>query len=326
MANIVYGAPYRPPTLPVPAWAGLSLKWVAKGSEWPLTDPRTGVGLLPGIRGLGSIRGERHTTSSPAVAGSRYEGFSVEDREVFWPLCIWHDAGSEAWMLRDRAFWKTMDPEDTGWWVASLPDGSIRRLKLRFVDDGEHLSEHDPMLRGWATYGITLVAEQPFWEGEPVVRSFAGSAPPEPFFEPDGPQLVNISSGYSVDNASMDNPGDVESYPRWFIEGPAVTASVGVGSTVVDVPFEVPEGQCLVIESDPDLIGATLYDVAPGASSKPSERVVGFDLLNPIDKTAALGEADFAPIPAGTAVPLSLTLVGLGKVEALLPTLYRRPW
>jgi hypothetical protein len=124
----------------------------------------------------------------------------------------------------------------------------------------------------------------------------------------------------------MDNPGDVESYPRWYIEGPAVTASVGVGSTVVDVPFEVPAGQCWVIESDPDLIGATLYDVAPGASSKPAERVEGVDLINPVDMTAALGEADFAPIPAGTAVPLSLTLVGLGKVEALLPTLFRRPW
>jgi hypothetical protein len=129
-----------------------------------------------------------------------------------------------------------------------------------------------------------------------------------------------------METATIDNPGDVESYPRWYVEGPATTASVGVGSMVVDVPFEVPEGKCLVIESDPDFIGATLYDVALGASSKPSERVEGVDLLNPVDMTAALGEADFAPIPAGTAVPLSLTLMGLGKVEALLPTLYRRPW
>jgi len=246
---------------------------------------------------------------------------------VFWPVHIYSDGGSIEWMLRDRAFWSTMDPEDIGVWTVTHPDGNHRSLRLRFVSDGDKVRDHDPMKRGWDSYGITLVAEQPFWEGPPEVRSFAGQAPPLPFFEPTGPQVVNIASAYSVANASMDNPGDVESYPRWFIEGPADTASVGVGSQVVDVPFAVDEGQSLVIESDPDLIGATLYDIAPGSEGKkPSDRVVGVDLVNPVDKTPDLGEADFAAIPAGTAVPLSLTLVGLGKVEAQLPTLYRRPW
>lgn len=326
MANIVYGAPSVAPVDPAPNWSGMPMTWAAKGLEFSLTDRRTGIHLMPGVRGLGSITSDRHVTVSPAVAGSRYEGTSVLEREVFWPLRIWHSGGSIEWMERDRAFWSTMDPEDTGVWTVVHPDGKHRTLRLRFVTDGDPARQRNPLRMGWETYGITLVAERPFWEGEPVVRSFAGTAEPLPFFEPTGPQVVNIASSYSVGNASMDNPGDVESYPRWFIEGPAVTASVGVGDMIVDVPFEVPEGQCLVIESDPDQIGATLYDVAPGASTKPSERVVGVDLLNPVDKTADLGEADFAPIPAGTAVPLSLTLIGLGKVEALLPTLYRRPW
>jgi hypothetical protein len=326
LANIVYGAPYLPPVPAAPAWAGLGMRWASKGTEWALTDPSTGLFLMPGVRGLGSVASTRHSTESPAVAGSRFEGASFLDREVFWPLHIFSDAGSVDWMHRDRAFWRTMDPEDTGVWTVTHPDGAHRSLRLRFQSDGDRALDLDPLRSGWASYGITLVAERPFWEGVPEVRSFAGQAPPLPFFEPTGPQVVNIASGYSVANASMDNPGDVESYPRWFIEGPALTASVGVGSMVVDVPFEVPEGQCLVIESDPDLIGATLYDVVSGAPSKPSERVVGVDLINPVDMTAALGEADFAPIPAGTAVPLSLTLVGLGKVEALLPTLFRRPW
>jgi hypothetical protein len=333
LANIVYGAPYMPPVPAAPAWSRLAMKWVAKGTEWALTDPKTGLFLMPGVRGLGTVATTRHATESPAVAGSRFEGASYLDREVFWPIHIYSDnrldqgsTGSIKWMERDRAFWRTMDPEDTGVWTVTHPDGAHRSLRLRFVSDGDKVRDHDPMKRGWDSYGITLIAERPFWEGEPVVRSFNGQAPPPPFFEPTGPQIVNIASGYSMETATIDNPGDVESYPRWFVEGPATMASVGVGSTVVDVPFEVPEGQCLVIESDPDLIGATLYDVAPGASTKPSERVEGVDLINPVDMTAALGEADFAPIPAGTAVPLSLTLVGLGKVEALLPTLFRRPW
>jgi hypothetical protein len=183
------------------------------------------------------------------------------------------------------------------------------------------------MVRGWDTYGVTLVAEQPYWVGDPVVNSFIGPVDPLPFFEETGPQIVNIASSYSAANARMDNPGDVESYPRWFIDGDTSAVSAGVGDVVVNVPFAVVAGTCLVIESDPDLIGATLYDITvSGASKKPSERIVGVDLINPVDMTAELGEADFAPVPAGSQVPLSLEITGSGTVEVLLPTLYRRPW
>jgi len=304
------------------------MTWTAKGVQWSLSNPESGLFLLPGVRGLGSVRTDRHVTTSPGAAGSRFEGVSVLDREVFWPVHIYHDTGSMDWLLRDRAFWAGMDPADTGVWTVTHPDGSHRSLTLRFTSDGDHTSNGDPVYRGWETYGITLVAERPYWEGAPVVKAFAGTAPPDPFFpDPGTGEVVNIAPGYSVSNAAMDNPGDVESYPRWFIEGPATEATVGVGGVVVDVPFEVLTGQTLIIESDPDNIGATLYDVTvAGMDLKPSERVIGEHLINPVDKTKQLGEADFSPIPAGQQVPLSLTLVGLGKVEALLPTLYRRPW
>ena len=332
MANIVYGAPYTPPVAEAPAWSGLSMQWVAKGAEWPLTNPETGLFMLPGVRGLGSVASDRHSSSSPAVAGSRYEGSSILDREVFWPLHMWHDGGSVEWMLRDRAFWSTMDPEDTGRWVVSHPDGAHRSLTLRFLSDGDKSSAQDPMSSGWDSYGILLVAEQPFWEGDPVVKSWKNRTY-APFFEPDGPQLVNIAAGSDASTATIDNPGDVESYATWFLDGPMDDAAVGVGGVVVDVPFAIADGECLVIDSDPDLIGATLYEISaeemaltPEERKKPSERIVGVDLLNPVDMSAALGEADFAPIPAGASVPLSLTITGVGAVEALLPTRYRRPW
>jgi hypothetical protein len=327
LAYLVYGTPYQPPTPSPPAWSRLPMTWTAKGVEWSLSNPESGLFLLPGVRGLGSVKTDRHVTSSPGAAGSRFEGVSVLDREVFWPIHIYHDTSSVDWMLRDRAFWSGMDPSDTGVWRVTHPDGAHRSLTLRFTSDGDHTSNGDPVLRGWESYGITLVAERPYWEGQPEVKSFAGTALPDPFFEPDGPQIVNIAPGYSVGNAAMDNPGDVESYPRWYIDGEAITASVGVGGVIVDVPFTVPTGKCLVIESDPEFIGATMWDVtASGAAVKPSARVFGVDLINPVDMTADLGEADFAPIPAGSQVPLSLTLNGSGTVEALLPTLYRRPW
>lgn len=326
MANIVYGAPYIPPVDQAPAWSGMPMTWTAKGTQWSLTDRSTGIFLLPGVRGLGSARSERHSTSSPAVAGSSYQGSSFLDREVMWPVKVWHDGGSTAWMERDRAFWKTMDPKDTGVWTVVHPDGNHRSLALRFVDDGDHVRARNPLRLGWDRYNINLIAEQPFWVGAPVVRSFIGEAPPPPFFGNDGP-IVHIASDFSAANARMDNPGDEESYPRWFIDGDTSSAHVGVGDEVVHVPFPVDAGKCLVIESDPDLIGATLYEITvSGAEKKPSERVVGVDLVNPIDMSPDLGETDFAPVPAGAQVPLSLSISGTGTVEVLLPTLYRRPW
>lgn len=328
MANIVLGLPYAPPSIPSPAWGGMSMLWTGwDGTEWAVSDSRSGVVLMAGVRGLTLPPSQRVVDTSPARAGSRHQGSITAEREVFWPVKVFHGDGSLAWVERDRAFRKTLDPDKPGVWSVTQPSGETRRLTCYFDNEGSQSFDTIPSLIGWARYGIYLAAEQPYWVGDPVVKSFAGPVAPEPFFEPDGPQIVNIASGYSVENAKMDNPGDVESYPRWYIDGPSTTASVGVGGVVVDVPFAVAAGQTLVIESDPDMIGATLYDIAPGSEGlKPSDRVIGVDLVNGVDKTADLGEADFAPIPAGTQVPLTLTLVGSGKVEALLPTLWRAAW
>jgi hypothetical protein len=330
MANIAYAAPYIPPVDPAPAWSYMGMTWTAKGSSWTLTDRDTGIFMRPGVRGFGMPPVQRFTTTAPAVPGSRFQGSWTQERDVFWPIKIWHDGGSTDWMLRDRAFWATMDPDDTGIWTITHPDGAKRTLRLRFTDEANTPSEDDPFRRGWDTYGITLTAEQPHWEGDPVVRSWKNKTY-SPFFDPTGPQLFNIGSGADVSTATIDNPGDVPSYPQWFIDGATTAAQVGIGALIVTVPFVVPDGKCLVIDSDPASIGATLYDISPAQLAaadpqKPSERVIGVDLINPVDKTAALGEADFAPVPAGSSVPLSLSVAGAGTVEVKLPTLYRRAW
>jgi len=195
--GISYAVPYTPPGDPAPAWSGMPMTWTAKGVTWPLTDRSTGVFLRRGVRGLGTVSTERHASTSPAVPGSRFEGTSVLDREVFWPVRLFSDQGSVAWMMRDRAFWAGMDPDDTGIWEVTHPDGAKRSIRLRFRDDGDHARDRNPVRLGWENYDITLVAEQPYWMGEPEVQSFKAPPPPEPQWPDDGP-LVNISSSYSV--------------------------------------------------------------------------------------------------------------------------------
>ena len=81
--GIGYATPYRPPAPAVSPWKGALMTWTAKGVTWPLTDPASGMFLMPGVRGLGSVTTDRHATASPAVAGSRHEGISVLDRGAF---------------------------------------------------------------------------------------------------------------------------------------------------------------------------------------------------------------------------------------------------
>ena len=334
MANIVYGLPFTPTPTPGPDWQGMLMTWTGwDGSVWTLSDRDSGALLLAGTRGLTLPPSRRVVDTSPAVAGSLHRGSVTDEREVFWPIKIFHGDGALAWVARDRAFRRTLDPDRPGVWAVTQPSGETRRLTCYFDNEGGQAFDTLPSLTGWARYGLTLVAEQPYWVGEPMVNSFKAPDPPEPFFEPNGPQIINIVSSYSAENATMDNPGDVESYPRWYIDGETIvvgdepSASVGVGDLIVSVPFAIPAGQCLVIESDPVNIGATLYDIAPsGADMKPSDRVIGVDLINPADRTADLGEADFGAIPPGASVPLSLTVSGTGKVECYLPTLWRAAW
>lgn len=333
MANIVYGLPFSPPSTPGPDWQGMLMTWTGwDGSVWTLSDREGGALLLAGTRGLTMPPTRRVVDASPAVAGSIHRGSITDEREVFWPIKIFHGDGASAWVARDRAFRRTLDPDRPGVWAVTQPSGETRRLTCYYDNDGNHSMDTLPTLTGWERYALTLYAEQPYWVGDPVVNSFKAPPIPDPFFGTDGP-VVNIASSYSAANAAMDNPGDVESYPRWFIDGPttvvggAPSASVGVGDLVVNVPFAVAAGTCLVIESDPDAIGATLYTIAAsGTDKKPSERIIGVDLTGPVDKTTALGEADFAAIPSGESVPLSLTISGTGKVECYLPTLWRAAW
>lgn len=327
-AQLVYGLPFTPTPTPGPDWQGMLMTWTGwDGSVWTLSDRSAGALLLAGTRGLTLPPTRRIVDTSPAVAGSLHRGSVTEEREVFWPIKIFHGDGALAWVARDRAFRRTLDPDRPGVWAVTQPSGETRRLTCYFDNEGNHEFDTLPSLTGWARYAITLYAEQPYWVGEPIVNSFKAPEPPAPFFEPTGPQVVNIASAYSVENATIDNPGDVESYPRWFIDGETVTASVGIGSLLVDVPFTVPADKCLVIESDPVDIGATMYDIAPSAAGKkPSQRIVGVDLINPVDRTADLGEADFGAIPPGQSVPLSLTVNGTGMVECYLPTLWRAAW
>ncbi|KQN99701.1 hypothetical protein ASF21_12905 [Arthrobacter sp. Leaf234] len=341
MPNLLLGMSAPSPSTPADSadLNGMRMRWEGwDGSIWDVCDRRSGVFLLSGLRGLGQPTGVRFRNSPPGFHGSQHRGTRWNEREVFWPVKTWHEGKGTQFIERDRAFFDTMDPERVGRWVVVQPDGGEERhLELRYdpeksVDDGV---ETIPSLQGWARYALYLMADQPFWVGKPSVKSFDPPRPEDPFFDPNGPGLFNIGQGFTTANASIDNLGDVESYGRWYVDGEtAAGAWVGVGSRTIAIPFAVPAGHCLVIESDPTKIGAVLYQLSPAQAAlspadrmKPSERVFGVDLINPVNRSKQLGASpDFAPVAVGRRVKLAVNFEGNGVVELNLPSLYKRAW
>lgn len=302
--------PEEIPPPPQADWPGISgMTWTGwDGSVWDLLGS-AGLCLTPGVRGLNMPPVDRFTSTSPALAGSRWRGHRTLEREVFWPLLLWSDAGSVDWLDFDRAFWATMRPDKAGTWTVSDPQGLSRSLRVRYSDDSDHASDMDPSKFGWSVYGLRLVAEQPFWEGDPVTRTWNNDSF-VPFFGGvaggKGPSFY-ISSGSTLVSAEVSNPGDVDAYPVYTVTGPVDSASVGYAGNTVSLGA-IPAGQQRIIDTRPDRL--TVTDA------------------NGVDKWSELtGDPQFdAPIPPGESVPLSLSMVGTGTVSLTLTPLYYRAW
>lgn len=308
--GVIFGALPAPPAAPV-AWTGLAMKWIGgDGSEWSLSDSTDGTVMMPGVRGLTMPPIVHHRAAHASVPGARWRGLQVDVREAFWPLQVYSDLGSVDWINKDRAFWKSLDPERTGTWVVTTPDGQSRSIKLRFTSDGTDGFDHDVALRGWSNYGITLEAEQPFWEGEPVIGSWkAGSA--VPFFTAPGGPSFTISPSGTLAEAQIANPGDVEAYMVWRVYGPTTAATVGINGLTITIPFAIPSGQVLEIDTSPSGQTALLGPAAGPLTT---------------DMTGSLSGINFSPLPADSTSVLTLSVTGTGSVEANFTPRYYRAW
>jgi hypothetical protein len=281
-------------------WTPLAHSWQAwDGTLWDLSSGRSGVYLRPGLRGLGMPPIIRYSQKSPAVAGSFYRGSTVDERDVFWNVKVFRNTGSQDWIEHNRRWWRSLNPTKTGKWVVTQPSGDYRNLEIRLVDDSGFTwasdTELDPEIAGFANYGLNLVAEQPYWQGAPISISWRPEGSPQPFFSPPGSASVfSIGSSNAVFGARIANPGDVDAWPVWKVNGPYTVASVGVGSRLISLPART-NGQSITVDTNPAAQTATDQTGA--------------------DITAQLGSVDFAPVPPGDPTQLNVTMTGTGSVD-----------
>ena len=309
-----------PAPLPTP---NLTHTWTGwDGSVWPLT-PEAGVWLdRSGIRGMGMPDITHFKRQPVSINGSVWYGYVIPEREVFWPLHL--DFSEE----QDRAFWRTMLPYQTGTWSVQAPSGQRRSLDLRLSDDGQWAPDSSPFLTGIASYGITLAAEQPLWRGDavfehwgpPDTRLFLGGGDPtDPNAVKVGPPFY-ISASSSFNNAQIVNDGDVETWPMWVIDGPSDHVTVGIGTETIDVPFSVPTGTRLTINTHPTVQEALLGSPDPNSATG----LVG----TVTNRTADLGSVTWGMIPPGGAVNVSINVTSGSPalVGVAYTPLYLRAW
>ena len=292
------------------------------GARYELSNPDGGVFFTQsGLRGLTMPPFRRFTSSSPALAGTRYRDSQADERTIFWPLYLYFDGNSSDWGEFDAGFWKTMNPRRPGVWSVTTPHAGTRTLRCRYDSDGDQGYDRDPFVFGWAGYGVNLVAEQPFWQGAPIRRSWM--AGPATSFLP-GTGTIFISPGSSTANAVITNPGDEPSWMTWIAVGPFdAGTSVGIGTRQIPLPA-VGVGRALTIDTSPDRLIALEYDV--------TYDIDGYPALNgePDERTDELGlAADFAPIPEGAEVRLDISLASpspAARVFGYLTPYYHRAW
>lgn len=336
MALVVYGSTQPIRRRDVEAWQGLVVTWTGwNGTTWEISDPRSGAFLhRAGVRGLNMPKFDLFGSESPVIAGRSHRGSRANPRDVFWPIAVLDSDSSDSFIRRDSAFWETMDPDLPGVWAVRHPSGETRTMSLRFVDDGDHEFDEDPVAAGAAAYGIRLLADEPMWAGAPIVQRWISGAPID-FFDPAGdPVMFHVSEGETFANATMSNPGGVKAWLKYWIVGPTTSVVLGPGGRLVHVPFAIADGRLLVIDSDPRVRTALEVDAPPevgGVQLPDADQVLWVDQRIRagayVDRTGQLGTATrWGALPRGAALPVSVSMTGAGDVRAELVPRYRRAW
>lgn len=282
----------------------IGISWLGTdGSVW---DLRGGpVRITPGgMAGLAMPVLEDQTKATAMQDGQLLTGWRIKPRPVWLPFKFAGSANIDVEGVQ-RAFWRSMAIGETGRLTVTDSLGATRSIGLRFQDDGGLAYRLDPSVLTDA-FGISFVADQPWWEGVPVVRSYSlgQSLTPLGFFgDTGGATPFNITRSQGSTTATINNPGDDTAWIKWEIQGPATAVRLGVDGHYVGGPIAVSLGALLSIESDP-------------------RRQLAY--LDAVKVTRQLTEIDFAPVPKGASVPLSIDITGTGVVTATIVPRYAR--
>lgn len=286
----------------------LGITWTDTNNvTWDLINGPVAL-MNSGIQGLGMPQAFDTTSQTALVHGQTFQSWRLEPRSIFMPVTFRDDAELDVNGVQ-RAFWDGLSLGNYGTLSVTDSNGAVRSIQARFVDDGQVSFTIDPYAdtNAFRPYGISLVADDPWWRGP--VQSFSFGLGPEgtaTFFGNGSsatPFYIVKSTG-GVDS-TLTNNGDQDAWITWTIQGPMTSFDLEIGGHHIGGPITVDTGDTLTIETSP------LNQIAYlGDGTK---------------VTRYLTAADFAPLPAtGAPVNVGIDVVGTGTITASFAPVYWR--
>ena len=218
--------------------------------------------IMPGWKGHGMPPVELVTEEGPGIAGSWLSEVRVRPREVFLPIFL---SGRDTYSYMDArtAFEQIVSPlqdESTlgNLMLCTQTHRGRRDLRCVYVDGMEGEEGGDTAGGTWATFGIRLLAVDPFWrDPHDLQLRFDVQDTSTPFLGvqggTDAPWPTFMTSS-TVLGQGMRIPirSEVPVWPSLDLTGP-MDSFVGSMDTgwQVEVPGGVPAGSTLTIVTDP---------------------------------------------------------------------------
>lgn len=222
------------------------LFWVdSNGVEYPLEH------VLKGMNGRFMPPVSFIEEEIPFQSGSRLRHINIQARDVDVPLLIKTDSEISL-RQKVRDFLRRFNPlKGDGRLKVLSPDGSQRELYCRYSSGLEGNEGRDTNGINWQTLVLVFRAFDPYWyDSNTMVQTFKINESPGTFF-PIFP--LRLSSSAVFADISINNSGDVETWPEWIITGPGENIVLRNMSTdqVMNLEVSLDVGETITIDTKP---------------------------------------------------------------------------
>ncbi|QKW15386.1 phage tail domain-containing protein [Verrucosispora sp. NA02020] len=235
------------------------------GVEWELNAPGRDFFTMNAVSGYGITPVNLITRPDPR-GGVTVIGVRSQQRTLVWPVRVrgrTHMEFQTRWRQVAAAFALTRR-KGPGLFRLRRPDGTSREVLAYYQSgwDGEPGQGHT-----YDTPTLTLLCPDGFWRDSQPITLERTTGEVGDFFDP----YPNISSGDVIGATQMFNPGEVEAWPTWRLDGPA-TQLVAVNHTTTrtfTVNTSLSTGEYLTITTRPGRVTNHLGATVNGALVRP---------------------------------------------------------
>lgn len=276
-------------------------------TTWDLVNGPVAL-MNSGVQGFGMPQAADTIRKTALVHGQTFQSWRLEPRELFMPITFRDDAELDVEGIQ-RTFWDGLAIGEYGTFSVTDGNGAVRSIQARFLDDGAVSFGVDPYsdTHKFRTYGLTFVADDPWWRGpeesftfglgpEGTATFFGNGSSATPFY------IIKSTGGA---DSTLTNNGDQDAWITWTIEGPMTSFDLEIGGHHIAGDIVVDSGETLTIETSP--LNQLAY------------------LDDGTKVTRYLSSADFAPLPAtGATVTVGIDVVGTGNITAAFSPVYWR--